>query len=257
MQISVRPLESPGDAEAVSRLFARVWDTSDEASPLPGDVIVAMSAWGGCVLLAFDGDDLVGATVGVAAAPHSDTLASLIAGVSPQAAGRGVGRALKEAQRQWAAERGVAGIEWTYDPLVRRNAHFNLIRLGADVVTYHVEHYPNIPDGINDGDPTDRLLVRLDVHTATPRPPADSIADAAGAVAVLTEGDDGRPRAGERPSDRPWLVATPTDVEALRRSDPDASLAWRLAMREILTAPGRSVTGFTSTGAYLVTADAS
>lgn len=252
MKIQVRALTGADEAEAATRLLARVWSTAYESSPIPGDVVMSISAWGGCLLGAFDGDELVGVTVGIAAAPHSSTLASLIAGVVPEAAGRGVGQLLKAAQREWAAERGVRAIEWTYDPLVRRNAHFNINRLGADIVEYDVEHYPPIPDGINADDPTDRLLARLDVADAAPREPASE----EGAVVVLDEGPDGLPRLHDRPADRAWLVGTPTDIETLRRADRDASLAWRLAAREIFldafANPHRTVTGFTAGGSYLL-----
>ena len=45
-------------------------------------------------------------------------------------------------------------IVWTFDPLVRRNARLNLIKLGADVDGFEVDFYGNMDDGINSGDPT-------------------------------------------------------------------------------------------------------
>ncbi|WP_052466037.1 hypothetical protein [Mobilicoccus massiliensis] len=252
MSIEVRELHGRDEAEAATSLLAAVWGTPYESAPIPGDVVMSIGAWGGCLLGAFDGDELVGVAVGIAAAPHSDTLASLIAGVLPKAAGTGVGRALKDAQRRWAAERDVARIEWTYDPLVRRNAHFNLNRLGVGIAAFHVEHYPPIPDGINEGDPTDRLLARWDVRDAAPREAVDD--DATRAVVVLEEDGRGWPRLHERPRDRAWLVGTPADIESLRRADPEAGLAWRHAMREVFLAglgpdARRAVTGFTRGGA--------
>lgn len=249
--IHVRELVGADEAEAATRLLAEIWGTPYAAAPIPGDVVLSISAWGGCVLGAFDGDDLVGVTVGIAAAPHSGTLASLIAGVRQSHHGAGVGQRLKAGQRAWAADRDVTGIEWTYDPLVRRNALFNLNRLGVEVVRYDVEHYPPIPDGINADDPTDRLLVRLDVRDAAPREVADERAAQVDAVVVLDEGPDGHPRAHERPDDRAWLAGTPTDIETLRRTDPAAGLAWRLALREVFRT-GRHPTGLTAGGAYLM-----
>ena len=261
MDVVVRELRGPQEAEAAAHLMAAVWGTPLEAAPIPGDVVASISSWGGCLLGAFAGEDLVGVTVGIAAAPNSTTLASLIAGVLPQAKGLGVGRALKAAQREWAARRGVTHIEWTYDPLVRRNAHFNLVRLGADIASYHVEHYPPIPDGINAGDPTDRLLARWDVRDAAPRtarPTDDLLAE--GALVRLAEGEDGRPRRHDpRPEDdgdAAWLVGTPTDVETLRTTDRAASLEWRRALREVVLeafADDRRITGFTTTGDYVLT----
>ena len=51
----------------------------------------------------------------------------------PEARGTGIGRAIKLHQREWAAANGIATIVWTFDPLVRRNAWFNIAVLGADV----------------------------------------------------------------------------------------------------------------------------
>ena len=51
--------------------------------------------------------------------------------VSRLGRGRNLGRALKLYQRQWAIDRGLSEITWTFDPLVSRNAYFNLVKLGA------------------------------------------------------------------------------------------------------------------------------
>lgn len=73
---------------------------------------------------------------------------------------RGIGRRLKEFQRAWLRERRVSRVYWTFDPLVARNAHLNMNRLGAEVV----EFIPNMY-GLETGSPlhaglgTDRLLV--------------------------------------------------------------------------------------------------
>ncbi len=48
----------------------------------------------------------------------------------------------------------------------------------------------------------------------------------------------------------------PPDIEALRRTDPGAAKAWRLAMREVLgglLAEGARVTGFHERTSYVVT----
>ena len=71
----------------------------------------------------------------------------------------GLGRAMKLHQRAWAADHGLAWVTWTFDPLVRRNAWFNLDVLGAEVHEYLVDFYGPIDDAINAGDESDRLLV--------------------------------------------------------------------------------------------------
>src|SRR3546814_4199746 len=84
---------------------------------------------------------------------------SHIAGGLPQYQGRGIGRVLKQHQRDWAFAREAGHITWTFDPLIARNAHFNLRVLGARVTEYLVDQYGSMPDEINRGIPTDRLLV--------------------------------------------------------------------------------------------------
>ena len=70
----------------------------------------------------------------------------------------GLGRRLKECQRELLRELGVDTIYWTFDPLVARNAHLNLNRLGTTVREY-------VPDMYGDtGSPlhtfgTDRFVV--------------------------------------------------------------------------------------------------
>ena len=81
---------------------------------------------------------------------------------------RGIGRALKAHQREWAFAREVGTITWTFDPLIARNAHFNLAVLGARVTDYLVDHYGDMGDAINSGDESDRLHVAW--HLASPVP---------------------------------------------------------------------------------------
>jgi predicted GNAT superfamily acetyltransferase len=76
---------------------------------------------------------MIGASVGFFAAPDDRSLHSHITGIVGDHRGRGLGRLLKQHQREWALARGVHRITWTFDPLVARNASFNLRVLGARV----------------------------------------------------------------------------------------------------------------------------
>ena len=49
---------------------------------------------------------------------------------------------------------------WTFDPLVRRNAYFNTVKLAARPVNYLVDFYGEMTDEINTGQGSDRLLVQ-------------------------------------------------------------------------------------------------
>ena len=157
---------------------------------------------------------------------------------SPTPRGTGAGRALKLHQRDWAAANGLDWIVWTFDPLVRRNAWFNLSVLGAHVREYLPSFYGTMSDAINAGDESDRLLVTWDVHGALPaRDPASGVAVSAA------------PPAGA------LLVPTPEDVVSLRRTDPVAVTRWRADTRRALMAAlddGRPIVGFTADGNYVI-----
>lgn len=257
--VTVRPLHSTADCVAAATLLADIWGTSVEASPLQSDLLTSLVHSGGCVLAALDADErIVGVAAGVGGAPQSDCLYSLIAGVDAGYAGRGVGLALKQTQRLWAIERGATKMMWTYDPLVRRNAHFNLNRLGASAAQYLPDFYPPMHDALNRSDRTDRLAVVWDLLAPTPGDGGRLGAERR----LLEPGDDGEPRAlgeagalGGEGGDA-LAVWIPADIEGLRRSDPDQAMRWRLAVRDALDGAFRA--GFhprriTTDGYYILT----
>jgi predicted GNAT superfamily acetyltransferase len=179
--------------------------------------------------------------------------------------GRRVGFALKLHQRAWALRRDVAEIAWTFDPLVRRNAYFNLVKLGARPAEYLPNFYGGMNDGINGGTDSDRVLVQWDLRSplvaaacAGQFRPASAQAELArGAAAVLSPGPDGWPVRTTAADETVLLVAVPPDVEGLRGSDPECAAAWRTAVRDALSplmAAGAAVTGFDKAGWYVVRA---
>ncbi|MFD8534482.1 GNAT family N-acetyltransferase [Streptosporangium canum] len=240
--------------EEVFRLFDDVWHPDPGNPPVTVEMMRALSHAGNYVAGAYRGDRLVGASVAFFGAPVGQVLHSHVTGA---AVGRGIGFALKLHQRAWALERGLDRITWTYDPLVRRNAHFNLVKLGARPEEYLPSFYGVMADAINTGDESDRMLavwrlseprVLAAVRGAPHRPQLPP-----GAVAALTE-RDGRPVAG-RTDARTVLIALPADIETLRRTDPGAARAWRHAVRDVLGGlmeEGARVTGFTGEGHYIV-----
>lgn len=237
----IRLLLTSAEFEQGSALLAEVWGTGREASPLSADLLRSLSHAHGCVLGALDGDRVVGLVVGVSGEPMSLTTYSLIAAVAGPYAGHGIGRALKLAQRVWALERGARSMAWTYDPLVRRNAHFNLSRLGGEFTEYLRSFYPPMHDAVNRDDIPDRLLVTWELGgrlgTASRHGEADQ-----GTPVLLGCDTDGGPllRIAETADDRGQVRAAlawiPPDIEQLRRSDPDLARRWRLAMREAIEA---------------------
>ncbi len=259
--VTVRELTELAELADVVRLFATIWGRA-ENPPVSLELLRAFTKAGNYVGGAFDGDRLVGACVGFFHAPDEDALHSHIAGVAPGLTGRNVGFALKLHQRAWAMLRGVSEIAWTFDPLVSRNAYFNLVKLAAVPAEYLPNFYGSMLDTINGDDDSDRLLVRWPLRDravveacaggATGTVAADE--RAAGAVVALGIGPHGEPEPGSSDGDVA-LVAVPRDIEALRVSDPALAQRWRVAVRETLgglLADGGRSAGFDKSGWYVV-----
>ena len=201
---------------------------------------------------AFAGTRMTGASAGFFTAPPEPALHSHITGVAPGGQHRGIGFALKLHQRAWALARGVPLVVWTFDPLVARNAWFNLAKLGALPTAYLEDFYGEMPDAINAGMASDRLLLtwRLDdpavvaACAGRPRRPASvGGGELGGAEPALAVGPDLEP-VPRRTGAAAVTVALPPDVEAL---GPEGRRAWRAAVREALggrMAAGAAVTGF-------------
>ncbi|MFM7981446.1 MAG: hypothetical protein ACKPKO_19230, partial [Candidatus Fonsibacter sp.] len=68
-------------------------------------------------------------------------------------------------QKNWAKENGFKSVSWTFDPLVARNAEFNINKLGAKITNYFSNFYGAMEDELNAGDESDRLLARLDTES--------------------------------------------------------------------------------------------
>ncbi|WP_210408167.1 GNAT family N-acetyltransferase [Allokutzneria sp. NRRL B-24872] len=229
--------------DEVAELFGEIWAADVAESPVPAELMCAFQLTGNYVAGAYFGGELVGAAVGFF--DSSGGLHSHVAGVRASWQGRGVGLALKLHQRDWALERGVKAIHWTFDPLVRRNAHFNLVKLGARPVRYLPNFYGPLADG-----ESDRFLVEWPL-TAAPAPAL------LGAVQPLL---DASLVLSDPPMSPSVTVAVPPDIEALRLSDPALADRWRLAVREALElafAAGYSVTGMIPGDSYVLTKEGS
>jgi len=126
-------------------------------------LIVSRQA-GGWTLGAFVADRMVGFVHHLAAVRGDEVFGySHMMAVAKDYQYKGVGVRLKWAQRERAMKEGRKLIKWTWDPMMARNAHFNLNRLGAIVDTYAENFYGT---GYNTGAsltekvglPSDRLV---------------------------------------------------------------------------------------------------
>jgi len=259
----VRETAGVADEERVCALFRRIWSEDPANAALTPVVLHALAHAGNYAAVAESDGELLGACVGFFGLVDGGwELHSHIAGVTSEARGRSVGFALKTHQREWAIERGIDRVGWTYDPLVRRNAYFNLTKLGARPRAYLVDFYGPMADTINAGDETDRLdmewrLRDEQVASACAGRPEDPDAEgllAAGAVVGLSADDDDAPVRGDVDAGT-VMVGVPADIERMRGTDRSRAVAWRHAVRDVLgglLSEGSVVTGFARPGWYVV-----
>ncbi|HZD38664.1 MAG TPA: GNAT family N-acetyltransferase [Actinomycetes bacterium] len=263
--VEVANLHDIGEMTEVVELFIEVWRTSRSAAPCTPSLLRALAHSGAYVSGARARGRLVGASAGFLH-PAGDGLGlySHITGVRDDAQARGVGMALKHHQRAWALARDLPVVTWTFDPLVRRNAFFNLVKLGAEIVEYLPDFYGRMDDAINAGDETDRCLVswRLGSQRAVAASRGADLEPELGAsrrdgARVLLERDAaGEPVTREAdPGARALLIQVPGDIVAVRAADPDLALRWRRALRAVMGEAldrGLAATGITRSGWYLL-----
>ena len=156
--ILIRPCHGIEEFEACVRVERKVWKSSDiDVVPIP--LFVVASETGGQVLGAFHGTNLVGFTLAIAGwRDRKPFLHSHMTAVLDGNRDIGVGRRLKLYQREDALARGIALIEWTFDPLVTKNAYFNFMRLGAIARRYLPNAYGITTSPLHGSLPTDRLV---------------------------------------------------------------------------------------------------
>jgi predicted GNAT superfamily acetyltransferase len=156
--ITVRSCDSLEDFHACVALQREIWG-EDELEVEPATLFVVAAHTGGQVLGAYDGNTLVGFTLALAALRNgAPFLHSHMTGVRAHYRDCGVGRMLKLFQREEALSRDIRLIEWTFDPLALRNAHFNLNRLGAICRRYVPNLYGVTTSPLHRGLATDRLV---------------------------------------------------------------------------------------------------
>jgi predicted GNAT superfamily acetyltransferase len=251
--VQVRTVDDAAGHQEAADVLQEIWEHPDGA-PLPPAMLRAFAFTGNYVGAAFEGDRIVGAAIGFRT--DHDALHSHIAGVLPSHQGRSIGYLLKLHQRAWALQRGLGVIAWTFDPLIRRNAHFNLVKLGASVAGHLPDFYGEMTDHINAGDHSDRLLVEWDLCGAVP---GRVVSPSADAVTVLHATGDDRPELAPAGGSE-WILQLPADVERLRRTDPGLARRWRSAFRETvaqLLTGGQRIVGLDAHSAYVIRKDPS
>jgi predicted GNAT superfamily acetyltransferase len=261
----IRLLETPEEMTAVEDLQRAIWPGS-ETEIVPSHLLITVVHNGGLVLGAFEGDLLVGFIFGFPGleslpdGPHPKHCSHML-GVLDSHSNSGIGFALKRAQWQMVRHQGLSHITWTYDPLLSRNAHLNLARLGAVCSTYLRSQYGTMRDGLNAGLPSDRFQVDWWIRTRRVEQRLSQHARGALSLSQFQQAEiqslyspapraDGLLQPPEQfspPGERLALAEIPPDFPALKSTDLSLARDWRFFSREVFEtcfAAGFLVTDF-------------
>jgi predicted GNAT superfamily acetyltransferase len=222
----IRLLETLDDFRACVALQRETWGAASR-DLVPPAILQITGKTGGVVAGAFDSNGtMLGFVYGITGWMDGEPCHwSHMLAVGEAHRNQGIGRDLKAFQRSKVASLDIPTMYWTYDPLVARNAHLNLEKLGVSVVEYVPDMYGDDESSTTDSViGSDRFVVRWDVKTRQPR--------------------GGRKARVEASRTR---VEIPADIQQLKQDAPDEARVWRSRTREALQshlASGRRVTGF-------------
>ena len=230
--IQVRKLDNLQDQDSTCKIFDITWSL-DAGTEITPNLLQAMVHSGSYLSGAFIGGKIVGAAFAFPATNDGLHLHSHMTAVLPEFRDKGVGYALKIDQWNWAKKNSYSKLSWTFDPLVRRNAKLNIAKLGVDISAYYPNFYGDMPDALNAGDESDRLMVswRTDI-------------DAPKARELITH---------PKPDD--ILIEIPEDIVAIRSKNQSESMKWRRQVRDQFLAAfekNGKVVGFSTNNEYVV-----
>ena len=230
--ISIRPLTSLPDQDLGRMIFDKTW-AMDAGTEITPNLLQAMIHSGAYLSGAFVDGECVGAAFAFPATTGGLHLHSHMTAVLDSFRDKGIGYALKVDQYKWAKKNNYKEITWTFDPLVARNAKLNILKLGVDISAYYPNFYGDMPDELNAGDESDRVMASLKVVGDTPT-----------SRSVIST-----------PDKSAVLIAIPDDIVAIRGKDLAENLRWRRSVRDEFVsalARGGKVIGFSTNNEYVV-----
>jgi predicted GNAT superfamily acetyltransferase len=240
MVVTVRELSNPEEFSEAEEVQKSAWGMSD-IMVTPKEIMIAIQSNGGLVLGAFDHKKMVGMALTLVGYRHGKAfMYSHMTGVAKEYQSKGVGYLLKQRQKEISLERGFDLVAWTFDPIIARNAHFNLSKLGVICRNYKVNYYGPMNDAINFGWETDRVIAEwlLKENLSEVRSRAAEKLNEAH-LAIKTEDANGQPRCLDWNIDlstQTTLVEIPRDIVSIKKTSSEEANRWRIAIREIFQA---------------------
>jgi len=213
-------------------IFDKTWKMTRGTEITP-NLLMAMVHGGSYLSGAFVDNIIVGAALAFPATNSGLHLHSHMTAVLDEYRDQGVGYALKIDQWNWAKKQKYSYLSWTFDPLVRRNAKLNIVKLGVNISAYYPNFYGEMPDALNAGDESDRLMVSWSTDIDEPK---------ARQLIAHPKSDD-------------ILIEIPEDIVAIRSKDQSESMKWRRQVRDQFLAAfekNGKVVGFSKNNEYVV-----
>jgi predicted GNAT superfamily acetyltransferase len=232
LKIEIKQITNHSEQQLCREIFDFTW-AMKEGTEITPNLLIAMIHNGAYLSAAFLNGKCVGAAFAFPATNGGLHLHSHMTAVLPEFRDQGVGYALKINQWKWAKKENYSHLSWTFDPLVRRNAKLNIAKLGVDISAYHSNFYGDMPDALNAGDESDRLMVSWRTDLDTPK-----------ARELIN-----KPGTGD------ILIEIPEDIVAIRSKNQSESMKWRRQVREQFMAAfekNGKVVGFSSNNEYVV-----
>jgi len=232
MAILIENLITAAQQNGARDIFDKTWAMTSGTEITP-NLLQAMIHSGAYLSGAFIEDKIVGAAFAFPATNDGLHLHSHMTAVLPEFRDKGVGYALKIDQWNWAKEKKYSHLSWTFDPLVRRNSKLNITKLGVDISAYHSNFYGDMPDVLNSGDESDRLMVSWSTNIDAPK-----------ARELIN-----------RPQPDDILIKIPEDIVAIRSKNQSESMKWRRLVREqfmFAFEKNGKVIGFSTNNEYVV-----
>ena len=230
--VSTKRLEFLDELNDARNIFDTTWFMRS-STEIKLNLLQAMVHSGSYLSGAFIGSKIVGAAFAFPATNGGLHLHSHMTAVLDEYRDKGVGYALKIDQWNWAKKQKYSHLSWTFDPLVRRNAKLNIVKLGVDISAYHPNFYGDMPDALNAGDESDRLVVSWSTDIDEPK-----------ARELINN---------PKPDD--ILIEIPEDIVALRSKNQSESIKWRRQLRDqFMSAFDKNgkVVGFSANNEYVV-----
>ena len=230
--IKIKHLINLEDLNFARNIFDITW-ALDKGTEITPNLLQAMVHSGAYLSGAFIDQKCVGAAFAFPAITTGLHLHSHMTAVLDQYRDKGIGYSLKIDQWHWAKKNNYKEITWTFDPLVARNAKLNLIKLGVDISAYYPNFYGDMPDALNAGDESDRIMASWKV-----------VGDQPVAKSLIPN-----------PDKSDTLIKIPEDIVAIRSEDISENLKWRRKVREEFINAfenGGKVVGFSANNEYVV-----